>query len=162
MNVSISKAKENEIESALGLLKELYLELGEEAESIKSLDSTLINQQMRNGRTEIFLAKTSNRKAVGIITITECQSIYAGGKYGLIDEMYVKPEYRSKSIGKKMVDNVKCIAGERGWKRIDVTAPTEVRWNRTVKFYEGCGFVFTGPKLKFAIEGRARKRRGGG
>ena len=34
---------------------------------------------------------------------------------------------------------------------IDVTTPTEQCWERTVKFYQSCGFVFKGQKLKLSI-----------
>lgn len=69
----------------------------------------------------------------------------------MIDEMYVLPEYRSQNAGGLLVEKAKEIGKERGWKRIDVTAPTEERWKRTVSFYEKCGFVFTGPKLKYQL-----------
>ena len=48
------------------------------------------------------MAKQGNYKTVGIATLTESQSIYAGGNYGLLDEMYVLPEFRSANIGKNL------------------------------------------------------------
>ncbi|MBX7046662.1 MAG: GNAT family N-acetyltransferase [Ignavibacteria bacterium] len=129
-------------------LSELYIELGEEQESIVFLTDELISSMMNNGKTQVFLIE-DNEKFIGLLTLTESQSIYAGGKYGVIDEMYMLPEYRSKQAGELLVNKAKEIAIEKKWKRIDVTAPTEERWKRTVAFYEKCGFVFTGPKLKY-------------
>jgi hypothetical protein len=43
------------------------------------------------------------------------------------------------------------VARERGWRRLDVTAPPGDAWRRTVAFYEKNGFVFTGPKLRLRI-----------
>jgi GNAT superfamily N-acetyltransferase len=151
MVVRIEKALADEFDIAIQLLNELYIELGEEEESVKYLDQELLQKITATGTTEIYLARTDNSMAVGIMTITECQSIYAGGYYGLIDEMYIKLEFRSKSIGKQFIEKAREIGAERKWNRIDVTAPTEERWKRTVAFYEKSGFVFTGPKMKLII-----------
>ena len=49
----------------------------------------------------IFLAREVNsNKPIAILTLTETISIYAGGKYASIDELYVLPDYRNKQIGK--------------------------------------------------------------
>ncbi|MCD6068083.1 MAG: acetyltransferase family protein [Bacteroidetes bacterium] len=151
MEIHIDTAKEEEFDLVVELLKELYLELGEEAGSIVFLNTDLVKNLVSNGRTEIYIAKTAGQQPVGILTLTECQAIYAGGKYGLLDEMYIRPRFRSSGAGKKLIDEITALAKERKWKRIDVTAPTEERWKRTIKFYESCGFIFTGPKLKITL-----------
>ncbi|HCN37683.1 MAG TPA: hypothetical protein DIS94_08240 [Bacteroidetes bacterium] len=148
--ITILKISNEEVADIVPLLKELYMELGEESESIEFLNENLINEILYSGLTDIYLAKYDNEK-VGIFTLTENQAIYAGGKYGSLDEMYVIPEYRNKNIGKLMIDKIKEIGKEKSWERIDVTAPTEKIWERTVHFYKNNGFVFTGPKLKLKI-----------
>jgi GNAT superfamily N-acetyltransferase len=150
MNVKIEKALASELDAAAGMLKELYIELGEESESVAYLTKNLLEELTASG-TQIYLAKLDGGEITGFMTLTECQAIYAGGRYGLLDEMYIKPEYRSKDIGAELVKEAKNIGLLRKWSRIDVTAPTEERWVRTVKFYEKCGFVFTGPKMKLKI-----------
>jgi hypothetical protein len=44
-----------------------------------------------------FLAMNGN-DVVGMINLNECSAIYAGGKFGEITELYVKPEFRSSSL----------------------------------------------------------------
>lgn len=151
MNLLIDKASKDETSIVIELLKKLYLELGEESESVSFLSDTLIHEIINSDKTEIYLAKQGNHKIVGIATLTESQSIYAGGNYGLLDEMYVLPEFRSASIGKSLVQKIISVAIEKKWKRIDVTTPTEQGWERTVKFYQSCGFVLTGQKLKLSV-----------
>ena len=65
--------------------------------------------------------------------------------------MYIKPDFRSNKIGARMIEVLIGIGTEKKWKRIDVTAPTEERWKRTVTFYENSGFSFTGPKMKLIL-----------
>jgi GNAT superfamily N-acetyltransferase len=86
-----------------------------------------------------------------MITIAVIFAVYAGGDIGVINEMYVNPDYRCKGVGKMLVDKAKELAKKKKWQRLDVTAPTEHKWVRTVKFYEQQGFVFTGPKLKYNL-----------
>jgi GNAT superfamily N-acetyltransferase len=81
----------------------------------------------------------------------ETFALYAGGSYGVIDEMYVDPAHRAGGVGRLLIDAVKDLARRKGWVRVDVTAPPGERWRRTVRFYEKQGFVFTGPKLRFKL-----------
>lgn len=151
MSISIERATQKDIHEILLLLKELYTELGEESESIKYLNEEFLKNILNSEQTEIFLAKTADHRVSGILTLTESQSIYAGGAYALLDEMYIVPEYRNSGIGTSLIEKMKEMGKQRNWKRIDVTAPTEERWTKAVNFYEKCGFVYTGPKLKLTI-----------
>ncbi len=151
MEILVERATHKDIDSIIFLLKELYSELGEETESINYLNEEFLNHILNSEQTEIFLAKTSDHTLTGVLTVTESQSIYAGGTYALLDEMYIKPEFRSSGIGSSLIDKIKELGKKRNWKRIDVTAPTEERWKGSINFYEKCGFVFTGPKLKLKL-----------
>lgn len=132
------------------LMEKLYLELGEEKESIQFLDNQLIQNLLSNNRTIILKAVDNENNIIGLLSLTESQAIYSGGNFGAIDDMYVIPKFRSKGIGAKMLDHVKEIAKEKKWKRINVTAPTENN-KYTIQFYNQNGFVFTGPKMKYKI-----------
>jgi GNAT superfamily N-acetyltransferase len=93
------------------------------------------------------VAYADNNEVAGIMTLVECFAVYANGYYGVINEMYVKPQFRSHGIGGLLVKSAKKWGIECSWRRIDVTAPESERWIRTQQFYEKQGFVFTGPKL---------------
>jgi GNAT superfamily N-acetyltransferase len=131
------------------LLKELE---GEESE-FEGIDPEKIYCDMEDmgERYNAFIATAGSGEVVGIMTVMETFAIYAGGNYAVIDEMYVAPNYRSQGIGKKFLTALKEFARQRKWQRIDVTAPPEEKWNRTVAFYEKEGFVFTGPKMRLVL-----------
>jgi len=149
MKIEIQLVTQQDIPEVLDLHQSLYLELGEEKESIAFLDESLIESVLKNGKTQILKASSAN-KIIGIISISEGQAIYAGGEYGIINDMYVKPEFRSLNIGQQLINKTKKIAAAKGWKRIEVTAPTDGN-KRTVQFYEKNRFSFTGPKLKWTV-----------
>ena len=130
MIVSIRHGTDQDLPTVVAFLRELYSELGEEAESLAWLSEELVADLRRKG-TLIFVAELEGRVA-GLATLTRTQAIYAGGEYGVIDEMYVAPEARSLGVGAKLVEACVDEAKVQGWKRLDVTAPTEERWVRTV------------------------------
>lgn len=86
-------------------------------------------------------------EALGLLTLVEGFAVYANGAYGVIPEMYVVPAARSIGVGRRLIERAVEIGRARGWSRIDVTAPQSA-WERSVRFYESCGFTFAGPKLK--------------
>lgn len=148
--MKISEIQNNDIPKVKELLEELYFELGEEKESIAFLTENLILELVQNGRTTILKATDLQDEIIGILTLTESQAIYCGGFLGTIDEMFVVQNFRNQKVGEKLLNKAKEIAEEKGWKRLDVTAPTDED-EATVNFYKKNGFVFTGPKLKFKL-----------
>jgi GNAT superfamily N-acetyltransferase len=131
----------------------LLRELGEEGDELGSLAEDRVLQAWKKypDRFHVFVAKDPKGEILGILTLAESFAIYANGDYGIINEMYVTPEYRSSGIGALLVNASKEFGKRKGWARIDVTAPESERWARTRKFYEKEGFIFTGPKLKFLL-----------
>jgi len=97
-----------------------------------------------------FLAKYED-EVVGLINLNQCTAIYAGGNFGEITEMYVKPEFRSKDIGEKLIERVKSFAREKSWELIEVGAPDVPRCQKTVDFYLGNGFTEVGPRLELNV-----------
>lgn len=149
MPVSVRRSTDLDLPKLISLLRDLYSELGEEAESLAWLSEELIADLGRKGTLVLIAEKDGSM--IGFATLTRTQAIYAGGEYGIIDEMYVVPEARSLGVGAMLVETCVAEAKARAWRRLDVTAPTEERWVRTVAFYEAQGFRFTGPKLKMDL-----------
>jgi GNAT superfamily N-acetyltransferase len=131
----------------------LLEELGKEGEELSGLDrkKVLTEWQQAGERFNAFVARNENGSILGILTLVETFAIYANGNYGVINEMYISPEYRSAGIGALLIDAAKELGRKKGWARIDVTAPESERWERSRRFYEKQGFAFTGPKLKILL-----------
>lgn len=152
--IEIRRAGPQDRQTVLELVERLLTELEDLPKEFAGLDRDRTLFDLANaGDTFIaFLARTSG-EPIGVLTVTETFAIYAGGRYGVIDEMYVVPDHRSSGVGRVLLEAAKELGMVRGWRRLDVTAPAGPAWERTVRFYERHGFVFTGPKLRCALPG---------
>lgn len=155
--ISIRAMSPDEAGVVFELVQALLQELGEEGEDTGELDRGRLSRLWRDApeRHIVLGAFDGGATPVGLLTLDEGFAFYAHGLYGVINEIYVAPTHRSCGVGRRLVTAAKEIAGRRGWTRIDVTAPESQRWMRTRQFYEREGFSFTGPKLKFSLDGRA-------
>ncbi|GMQ46683.1 GNAT family N-acetyltransferase [Vibrio sp. 10N] len=87
-------------------------------------------------------------EVLAFFTLSESFSVFAQGRYGIINEFWVNEEHRSKGVGKAVIQEIVKLSHVNGWSRIDVTAPPSEKWDKTFEFYQKCGFEFTGRKLK--------------
>lgn len=153
--IEIRRAGPQDRQTVLELVERLLTELEDLPKEFAGLDRdrTLFDLANAGDTFTAFVARTMSGEAVGVLTVSETFAIYAGGRYGVIDEMYVDPGHRSAGVGRGLLEAAKELGRVRGWRRIDVTAPPGAAWDRTVRFYEGHGFVFTGPKMRCLLTG---------
>ncbi|WP_281886574.1 GNAT family N-acetyltransferase [Paenibacillus sp. YYML68] len=148
--VSIQKANKEDSHIVAGMVARLLSELTakelEKATYIKTCEELFEVPDIYS----CYIA-LDNQECVGTVAVSESCSIYAGGRFGIIQELYVLPEYRSKNIGHLLIDNIVELAKVRGWKRIEVGTPDPVIWNRTIEFYKREGFSEVGLKLKMVF-----------
>jgi GNAT superfamily N-acetyltransferase len=130
------------------LLAALFEEVGHtpDAEEIASI----FNQIEESDHHSTLLAMDDDGDIVGVLTIAETLSLYAGGYIGVLNELYVVPEYRSEGVGKMLLDAAKDLAEERDWKRLEVTTPGD-EFDKTMRFYEREGFFLIGSRYKYLL-----------
>ena len=98
------------------------------------------------------LAAFDENQIVGFGAMCESHSLYAEGAFGIIQEFYVIPNYRSKEVGKSLIKEIVDFAKAKGWKRLELCTPPIPEFDRTVDFYKYNGFEITGGyKMKCAI-----------
>ncbi|BCH26915.1 GNAT family N-acetyltransferase [Mesorhizobium sp. L-8-3] len=95
----------------------------------------------------VAVIASADDEPVGIMVLNECTAIYAGGKFGYISELYVRPEKRSKGIAPQLLEVASREGHARGWKRLELAAPRQPKWKRTLDFYLRNGFEELGPRL---------------
>jgi len=152
-NIHVCEVIESQFKDVSDLVKELLIELepggAEKLENMKLDEVT--KKLLSSSKIFAFLAK-HNDENIGVITLHECAAIYAGGIFGEISELYVRPEYRSSKIGELLLESAFEKGRMLGWKRLEVGSPPVNKSPRTIQFYEGKGFKITGSRLRYLLE----------
>jgi GNAT superfamily N-acetyltransferase len=154
MQIRIDRLNIHEAPTVFDWVLRLLEELGSEGDDLGALNEKKVLKEwgQAGDRFQVFAAKTAEGRIVGVMTLVETFAIYANGNYGIINEMYTDPEFRSSGVGAALIDAAKEYGKAKRWERLDVTAPESEEWKRTRQFYESQGFSFTGPKLKFVLK----------
>jgi GNAT superfamily N-acetyltransferase len=145
--ITDSNDSEIVVDMVVNLLTELRGALVEK-EAYLQASKKLLSE---NKQYTVFLAYTASCEYLGFISVFESSSIRTFGEYGVIQELFVYPEYRSFQIGRGLLSMVKNFAIDKGWKRLEVGAPNSEKWGRSVAFYLREGFSEVGPRLKLSI-----------
>ncbi len=104
-----------------------------------------------------LLGETSAGDGAAVLTLNECAAIYAGGRFGEISELFVRPSFRHQGLGERLVAAAVEFGQSRSWTRLEVGAPPRPAWERTFAFYRRHGFTDVGPRLKRPLWPRFRR-----
>ena len=134
------------------LILELAAEVAPGASTATAERVTAVARALLGGSSVwAVLAESGAGDAVGVLTLNECASISAGGRFGEITEMYVQPAFRSQGIGANLIRTALELGRSREWTRLEVGAPPVPPWARSSAFYRRNGFEDSGPRLKLAL-----------
>lgn len=95
----------------------------------------------------IFLAFDGERP-VGMAELVQSTAINTYGSFGVINEMYVEPDYRSLGVDAALIEAMAAHGAAEGWSHIEVGAPGGDYFASIVDSYLREGFVEIGPRLK--------------
>ncbi len=115
----------------------------------------LCNDFISDGHYQV-VAAFDNEIIVGFGALCESRSLYAEGVFGIIQEFYVSPMYRSQNIGKHLIKKIVEHAMSKKWKRLELCTPPTPEFDRTVAFYQDNGFEITGGyKMRYTLPYKA-------
>ncbi|WP_442794100.1 GNAT family N-acetyltransferase [Paraburkholderia sp. HD33-4] len=132
------------------LVAALFAELRED-DAIPQYRLESVEKVLRDRERSFGFVAIDDEHAIGLLLLTEGVAIFAGGVFGQITELYVEPEHRSRGIAALLVHRAAEFGRARGWKRMDVGAPHQPRWTRSLRFYKSEGFVEVGPRLRLDL-----------
>jgi len=100
----------------------------------------------------VFVAQSTNTGPIGFAALSESHALYAAGTFGIIQEFFVRPGFRSQNVGLRLMEQASTFGKSRSWTRLEVTTPPLPQFEKTLAFYEREGFAITGGrKLRRAL-----------
>jgi GNAT superfamily N-acetyltransferase len=136
--LTIRKAEESDIPNIIGLIKELaeyekLLHLVELTET--DLKNVLFGE---NKFVQVLLAEYDGSLAGQALFFNNFSTFM--GKPGIyLEDLYVKPEFRSNGIGKALLNKLISIAKEKNYGRVEWCV---LDWNKSaIDFYKSIGAV---------------------
>jgi GNAT superfamily N-acetyltransferase len=135
------------------LLEEIMVATGQKAFNFEIENAkSRLGDFLKQGKYFVLVVRAEAGTISGFVTMYESFALYAEGAFGTIAELFVRPEYRSRGIGRQLCEAAKEFGVKRGWRRLEVTTPPLPEFNRTLGFYERQGFSVTGGrKLKYVL-----------
>jgi GNAT superfamily N-acetyltransferase len=134
------------------LLHEIMTAIGTQEFQFSQSDTEERARRWTVDQTYVVLLAHDHLRVVGCLTLTEIRALYAEGAFGIIPEMYVRPAFRSRTVGAMLLAEAKQVARLRRWTRLEVTTPPLPQFNRTLAFYERQGFSMSGGrKMKVGL-----------
>lgn len=82
--------------------------------------------------------------AAGYALLCQSASLYAGGRFGILQELYVEPGLRSGGAGERLLAAAMEHGRGRGWLRLELCTPPLPEFDGSLRFYERHGFEITG------------------
>ncbi|WP_020528573.1 GNAT family N-acetyltransferase [Flexithrix dorotheae] len=100
-----------------------------------------LKERIENGESVIFLAKSEKGEAIGFIQLYPIFSSVSMAKTWLLNDLFVHPEHRKKSVATKLMDRAKALAKSTNspW----ILLETEASNHRAQALYEKIGFKKT-------------------
>ncbi|MGC3975927.1 MAG: GNAT family N-acetyltransferase [Nitrospira sp.] len=134
------------------LLQEIMAVIGTRAFHSSEADTETCVRAWLNDGTYTVLLACEGGLPCGFLALAECRALYAGGLFGIIPELYVRPDRRSQGVGRELVAEAKRVARSKNWARLEVTTPPLPQFDRTLAFYERQGFSISGGrKMKLSL-----------
>jgi len=97
-----------------------------------------------------LLVADADAAVVGLLGVSWQSALRIPGRYGLIQELWVHPDWRSRTVGGALVSALCRLARERGVARVEVGLPGErfTRLTATEAFYTANGFATIGTRMR--------------
>lgn len=147
----VREAVEKDVPAAAAAVAELLVELsggGPEPAELEDATSRLAGDK---GEGTLLVAEVGGEgRIVGVLAASWQHAIHVPGRYGTIQDLWVHPDWRSRAIGRDLIDAYCEIAREAGAKRLEVGLPRESfeRIAATEAFYRANGFEHLGPRMR--------------
>lgn len=147
--VCVRSASGGDAPAVAAAVEALLIELGGARPSPAQLEEAA-RELIEDGQAGALLVAEAGGEIVGVLAASWQHAIHVPGRYGTIQDLWVHPDWRSRAVGRDLVEGLVALAGELGIGRLEVGLPQEsfAQIDATERFYLGNGFEQLGPRMR--------------
>lgn len=139
----------DEVSAVAAAVAQLLEELGATPPPRRDMEAAA-RRLIWDGDAGAVLVADAGDELVGICAASWQHAIHVPGPYALIQDLWVHPAWRSRAVGRALLDALMALAAEQGMARAEVGIPRDdfPRLAATRAFYERNGFATLGARLR--------------
>ncbi len=146
----VRRAERTDVDAVAAAVRELLAELDgtpSAPAAMRAAARTLIDSPWAGA---VLVAEGEGREMVGVLGASWQMAIHVPGSYALIQDLWVRPDWRDRAVGSSLLDALCELARSRRFVRVEVGLPREsfARFAATEAFYVGNGFTANGPRMR--------------
>ncbi len=152
--VSVREATAEDVAGAAAAVGELLVELSGGGPPPAELEAAT-RRLIEDPELGTLLVAAADGELVGLLAASWQHAVHVPGRYGTIQDLWVRRDWRSRAIGRELVEAYASLARERGARRLEVGLPREdfPRIEATEAFYRANGFEHLGPRMRRRLDG---------
>ncbi len=145
----VREATLEDVAAAARAVGELLDELGGRRPAADELEAEARALVSEPGLGALLVAEAGG-EVVGVLAASYLRAMHVPGRYAVIQDLWVHPSWRSRTIGADLLVGIAELAREQGLVRIEVGLPQETfaGIRATEAFYLGNGFVSLGIRMR--------------
>ena len=146
---NVRRAARADVVAVTAAVRELLAELDGTASALGAMQAaarTLIDSPWAG---TVLVAETEG-ELLGVLAASWQMAIHVPGSYALIQDLWVRPDWRDRAVGASLLQELFELARSRRLQRVEVGLPREsfARFAATEAFYLGNGFAPNGPRMR--------------
>lgn len=147
----VREASAEDAPAVAAAVAELLVELSGGGPAATELEQATRDLAKDRGMGVLLVAEAGGEdEIVGVLAASWQHAIHVPGRYGTIQDLWVHPDWRSRAVGRGLMDAFCDLARREGAKRLEVGLPRESFENigATEAFYLANGFEHLGPRMR--------------
>jgi branched-chain amino acid aminotransferase len=147
--MSVRAATVDDAPAVASAVEALLIELGGERPSATALEEGARRLAEDPSAGALLVAEDDGR-VVGVLAASWQYAIHVPGRYGTIQDLWVHPDWRSRSLGRELILALVRQAADAGVPRLEVGLPQEsfAGLGATERFYRENDFTPLGPRMR--------------
>jgi GNAT superfamily N-acetyltransferase len=154
IEVGVREATAEDVPAAAAAVGELLVELSGGGPPVAELEAAA-RALLDDPDLGTLLIAEADGVLVGVLAASWQHAVHVPGRYGTIQDLWVHRDWRSRAIGRELVEAYAEVAREQGAQRLEVGLPRETfpRIEATEAFYRANAFEHLGPRMRRKLDG---------